>query len=148
MHLYHGSRRTDLILKHGVDINYPRVTDAGDLGWGWYLTDNINRAKTHGKVLIVRIDASDYAFIANPYFIQNLQHFGPRSSVEKLFYDLAFDAKGTMLTVSGTKTSREQVSKQIRDVFLAHGYKGIITSLKDSETVVFDQTTILSISPA
>ena len=144
---YHGSPDSKKILEQGIDILHPKRTDAGDFGWGLYLTKNPKRAKVHGSVLVITIDDARYAYIPNPYFLEITKKIPPQTPIERLFYQLAFDAQGNMKTLHGTPAQRENVSKHIREVFLAQGYSGITTNRADQETVVFDAQTIKKIEP-
>lgn len=146
--LYHGTPNPQSILTTGIDLNHPRTSDPGDFGHGLYLTNSLSRAKSYsrnyGQVLRVTIDDSLYARIPNPYFLNGLQVLYPETPEEHLFYTLAFDSETEeMLTVTGPQ--REAVCKRIREVFLQHGYAGIITNLPDQETVVFNPESIIKI---
>jgi hypothetical protein len=142
--LYHGSPFAQKIMDGGIDLGFRRTSDPGDFGWGFYLTNSLNRAKNYGQVLQVTIDDRLYARIPNPYFLERLQILSPETPEEHLFYDLAFDpVTGEMLTVTGPQ--REAICKRIREVFLQHGYAGIVTDLHDQETVVFDPGSIIKI---
>lgn len=143
---YHGSHQVTKILEDGFDIEAKRASDAGDFGWGIYLTKKKSRAKLYGHILEITIDPSRYAYIPNPYFTQSLRELKPQTDVEKIFYDLAFactDKGIVMLTLHDTaSTSREKVAKNIRRVFLDLGYAGIITDHAGGEAVVFDVDSI------
>lgn len=136
---YHGSVNADKIIKSGFDIDFKRFSDPGDFGWGIYFTNNKSKAKSYGKIIEADIDLSKFAYIENPYFMKGLKLIEPRTKSEKLFYNLAFDDNGTMLTLHGD--NREQINKKIREEFLKNGYKGIVTRNND-ELVVFDVKTI------
>lgn len=138
--LYHGTSKeaAPAMLRDGIDINHPRKADPGDFGLGFYLTGLLVRAKACGRVILtVVIDDSEYAYIPNPYEPDD-------SEAGRLFKSLAFDENDNMLTCAScfSKEKRFAVSRQIREEFIAHGYKGIKSDYHDGEYVVFDLSTI------
>lgn len=48
---YHGTTKENAenILKNGVDIDAIRIHDAGDFGWGFYVTPKLSLAKAYGR---------------------------------------------------------------------------------------------------
>lgn len=143
---YHGTRRWEEVEKHGVDFDAPRATDPGDFGWGFYLTKRPVLANIHGRVFQVTIDPSKLAYIENPYFLLDDLH--PRLPVtpeEKLFWDIAFDNEGNMLTINADKETRVQTAKEIQRAFLAAGFTGIRTDYGEGETVLFSGEPILAL---
>lgn len=145
---YHGTLKSKEILKDGFDMDAKRVSDTGDFGWGAYFTTNVSRARVHGTVLKVIVDTSRFAYLATPYFLKGANLVAPKTKDEKLFYGIAFDSKGQMLTVSSGKSKRISVSKEIRKAFLAAGYQGIKTPYGGGELVVFDVDAIKSVVDA
>lgn len=145
--MYHGTTATcaDSILERGIDLNWRRVRDPGDFGWGFYLTGQHQRARQHGQVVLAaRIELTEFAHVSNPYFLDGLDPVEPQSDVEKLFHSIAFDGE-QMLTVNGRPDQRVHVAKAVRDAFLAEGYAGIATPYDGWEVVVFDPTRIRTI---
>ena len=141
MRWFHGTSSTSAagILSSGVDVDAPRVRDAGDLGWGFYLTSDLARARACGEVVLeVRVDPSRLGHLPSPYFLDGLRSVEPVTAVERLFHGLAF-RDGEMLTVSGS--DREGVARSIRDGFMDAGYTGI-QSESPSELVLFDPSVI------
>ena len=144
---FHGTSTQSLkkILSGGVDINAPRVSDPSDFGHGFYVTTSKPRASAIGEdVAEVDIDTSNFAFIKNPYFLENLSDVAAKTPEEKLFREAAFDG-GKMLTVKGdTPAARIAAAERIRERFLDKGYKGIVTE-KD-EIVIFDPSVIKKVT--
>jgi hypothetical protein len=147
---FHGTDddRATAILADGFDMEAPRRSDPGDLGWGIYLTDRISRARAHGSsVLNVDVDESRFARIANPYFLKGLQEVMPETREERLFHGVAFK-DGQMLSVKGSKEDRIATARLIRDTFLAAGFDGIIAGpdqMRQREVVVFNPEAVQSI---
>lgn len=141
---YHGTNRPDEVLAKGFDIDAPRRCDPGDFGWGVYLTAQLARATSFGKVLSVRVDLTRFALVPNPYFLENGKSVLPATPEEKLFYECVFH-EGGMKTVTARGEERAQNAKEVRRVFLAAGYTGIRTLTYDREAVVFDPSTILAV---
>jgi hypothetical protein len=135
---YHGTPSYQKILDSGFDIEAERRHDPGDFGWGIYVVANLPRAKTYGNVLGVVFDASDCAYISNPYFIKGFDKVEPETEVEKLFTSIAMDDDWNMLTIRGSLKDRIRVCKEIRRVFLERGYTGIISDYAKGEAVIFD----------
>lgn len=147
MKWFHGTSQDtwDSIKEHGVDFEARRKSDPGDMGWGFYLTGNLARAKSYGStVLEAEVEESALAVIPNPYFLDGLERTQPQTAAEKLFFSLAFDGE-KMLTVNGTTKEREDTAKEIRRTFLRYGYKGIRSSYAGGETVIFDSSAIIKI---
>jgi len=139
---YHGSDKWREILSEGFKLDGVQKRDPGDFGYGIYFSPRLAVARAHGRVLKVRIDVSDFAHIANPYFLQRGHNLEPVTDEEQLFHLLAF--RGTnMETVRGA--NRERVARLVRDTFLSKGYLGIRTSHHGGETVVFDPETIQTV---
>jgi hypothetical protein len=144
---YHGTteEKAASILTNGVDLDKSSATDSGDLGKGFYLTTNLNRARSYGKtVLVVKTDIYKMANIPNPYFLNKLESVEPITDLEILFHSIAFK-NGEMVTVRGSMEYREAASCMLRDTFLRLGYSGITTNYNGKETVVFDLSVILAI---
>lgn len=146
MRLYHGTTPEAglSMLKDGIDLFHPRKADPGDFGRGFYLTNNIHRARACGKyILRVEVDDSQYADIPNPYEPDD-------SEAGKLFRSLAFDGDNMLTCVhSINREDRQKLCTRIREEFLKRGYKGIKTGWKragsiEHEHVVFDLDTIKS----
>ncbi len=147
--LYHGttSQRATSILATGVDMEAPRTRDPGDLGWGFYLTASISRARACGEVVLeVTVDASTFAYLPYPYFLDGLTRIEPTTEAERLFHETVFtltkDQWWEMRTVKGSASERERVARKVRTVFLAHGHAGIKTPHDEGEIVVFDSASI------
>lgn len=146
---YHGTSTgiASRILADGFDVHARRVSDPGDLGWGAYLTSSESRARSYGNaVLHVQIDTTNFARLKNPYFLDGLKSVKPKTATERLFYDVAFDDKGDMLTVQGR--NRTAASKKVARTFMDHGYDGIIGgpfNMGDIEVVVFDDDAIVGV---
>lgn len=140
---YHGTSAANAgrVISHGFDVDARTHSDPGDFGWGTYLTSEPARARQYGNtVLAVTVDTDNFARIRNPYFLEGLKSIKPKGAIERLFYGVAFDKKGDMLTVTGD--DREAVSRKVALAFLDAGYDGIITgpwgSNSGIEVVVFD----------
>ncbi len=128
------------ILSHGVNFDFPRQSDVGDFGWGFYLTGRPERARTYGSTLLeVMVDPTRLAHVPNPYFLEGLNAVSPATDVEHLFHSFAFDGMGKMMTCSNAYSPRgkEAKAKAIRQAFIAAGWAGIITARDDRETVIF-----------
>lgn len=149
MKFYHGTSRhkAKAILAVGIDPDAERSHDEGDFGRGFYVTQDLTRARTYGDaVLEVDIDLSQFAYIENPYFCEKLQLLQPKTDVERLFYGIAFDPEsGEMRTCCHTLPDHAETATQIRDTFLEVGYLGITTGRPDRETVVFSSSTVVSV---
>lgn len=144
---FHGTPQEtwEKIQADGIDFEVKRRSDPGDMGWGLYLTRNLPRARTYGGVVIqVEILEVRFAYLQNPYFLDGFDPIAPTTPVEKLFHGLVFQG-GKMLTVNGSKESREYTAKRVRDAFLAQGYLGIITPYSEGEAVVFSQDGIVAL---
>lgn len=135
--VYHGTgaKEIDLIRTYGFDIEKAGMRDPGDFGLGLYFTKSKSRARSYGQVVRVTLNG-DFAHIPRPYFLDKFKPIEPTTPEEKLFYDLAFDNAGEMLTVRHSK-HRFEIAKRIRDVFLACGYDGIIAD-HPPDVVVFN----------
>jgi hypothetical protein len=142
---YHGTdpEKAAAIVRGGVDV-WAERRDAGDFGWGFYVTADLARARAYGgAVLVVTLDLGRYAFVKNPYFLDGLDPVGPQTEAERLLHGLVVDPQtGQMLTCNVGLSGREAASQAVRAAFLARGYAGIVTGLCDRETVVFDPSTI------
>jgi hypothetical protein len=141
---YHGTSlgKALAILAEGVDMEATRRRDPGDIGWGFYLSTIRGRANVHGEVtLACEIETDDFAYLPHPYFAQGLDELAPATAEERLFHGLAFDGR-EMLTVRGDQ--RAEVSRLIRDTFLARGYHGIRTD-HHGEIVVFNPVAVRAI---
>lgn len=141
MKLYHGTDEASAarILSEGFDVDALRRSDPGDFGWGVYLTSSLPRARAYGSVVLeVEVDESRFARLPCPYFLDDFQRVEPETEVERLFYSVAFDAEGEMLTIHSP--DREGVSKAVAKTFLEAGYDGLVTGpgrYGDLEVVVF-----------
>jgi len=142
---YHGTPRWQNILDQGINIDAPKHSDPGDFGWGIYLTGKLLRARVYGRVFEVEIDTSRMAYISNPYFLEGLRRVIPITPEEKLFYSLAYDEAGEMLTIQGSKEDRIATARHIQRGFLEAGYTGIISDYDEGEAVLFDSSPILSL---
>jgi len=142
---YHGTPRWRDILEKGIDIDAPKHSDPGDLGWGIYLTGKLIRAKVYGRVFEIEIDTSRMAYIPNPYFLEGLSRLQPITPEEKLFYSLAYDTEGEMLTLHGSKENRITAARAIQRGFLDAGYAGIVSDYDEGEAVLFEAGPIFSI---
>jgi hypothetical protein len=133
---WHGTTAAEAILALGVDFDAVRVSDPGDMGWGFYLTGEESRAKAYGsQILKVTIDPEKFAYLPNPYFLDGLKDIEPITDVEKLFHEVAFGVDGNMKTCSGYE--KDKVARKICDTFIAAGFSGIITPYSGGEVVVF-----------
>lgn len=144
----HGTSQADTILAEGFDIEAPRRSDPGDLGWGIYLTDEPSRARAYGEVLRVEIETIRFARIKSPYFLDGFKEIEPTTDEEKLFYGLAFK-DGSMLSVTADSEDRVAVAKRIREGFLAAGFDGILAGPDRNlqvEVVVFNPETIRKVA--
>lgn len=150
---FHGTneKSAKVIAKSGFDIDSPRQSDPGDLGWGIYLTTDYNRAKSYGTVIfaVELSEKANLAEIINPYFIKRFERLLPQTAEELLFYNIAFNEKGNMRNVSQMTSTEEKIriSKQIRDTFLKASYDGIIAGpfnlrRDDKEIVIFNSDII------
>lgn len=140
---YHGTNAANasLIIIHGFDVDAPKRCDPGDFGCGIYLTSELSRARSYGDtVLAVTIDTDNFARIRNPYFLEGLKSLKPKGAVERLFYGVAFDKNGDMLTVTGD--DREAASREVAITFLDADYDGIVAGPwgpnSGIEVVMFD----------
>lgn len=145
--LYHGTspEAARRILRHGFDPEAARSHDPGDFGWGTYLTSIPARARGFGvgALLRVEVDPSKLAFIPSPYFLEQGRPVSPRTPVERLLYDTAFESEtGRMRTVQGRIGERISVARAVRDAFLVAGWHGIRSGHSDDETVIFDNEAI------
>jgi hypothetical protein len=138
---YHGTDAAEKIIAEGFRLDGPRRKDAGDFGLGIYLTPQYRIAKCHGKVLKVYVDVSRFAYIENPYFLDNGVNLEPSTYEEQFFHFIAFRDQ-EMLTVRDN--DRDIIAKLVREYFLADGYTGIRTGHR-GETVVFDLSTITKV---
>ena len=167
---YHGTSNDQAanILANGVNLDYPRVQDPGDFGWGFYITQNLDSAKSYsrgGAILKVTVDETKLAFIQDPYFTPTKSSGGkrtkPETDAEKLFFDIAYtgedileyDSSGRirsiqlarMSTVAGPPSEIVKAAKKVREAFLASGYSGIETLHRGSEAVLFGLDCLLTI---
>jgi hypothetical protein len=140
---YHGTekQRALSMLSNGVDLGHPNKSDPGDFGLGFYLTENLSRAKAYGQTIIkVEVDLSQFAYIDNPYL---KTHDTPES---RLFYQMAFIGD-KMVTVGHIHPAcRLAICRAIREEFMVNKYKGICTKYSGGETVVFDLSSIKSMA--
>lgn len=144
---FHGTseERAESILREGVDMDYKRTRDPGDVGWGFYLTTDFERAENCGYVVLeVTVNVESFARIPNPYFLNGLSSVEPSTDDERLFHGLVFDG-GFMRTVNGKWSDRVEAAKEVRDVFRQAGHSGIMTAHDGNETVVFDPAAIVSV---
>jgi hypothetical protein len=141
---YHGTPRWKDILDKGINIDAPKHSDPGDFGWGIYLTAKLIRAKIYGRVFIVEIDTSKMAYVSNPYFLDGLRRLAPVTAEEQLFYSLAYNEDGEMLTLQGTKEERIAAARRVQRGFLDAGYSGIVSDYDEGEAVLFESAPILS----
>lgn len=144
---YHGTSldAAGAIVHEGFRLDVPQAHDVGDFGQGIYLTRAQVRAKTYGHtVLVVEVDATRCAQIANPYFLDGLRTVEPRTEVERLFFLIAFDSQGRMRTCASgiPQDERAHAAREIRETFLAAGFTGIMTTRPDRETVIFDPSCV------
>jgi hypothetical protein len=141
MSWWHGSNSVNSILAEGVDFEHPRVSDAGDLGWGFYLSGDVSRARAYGSgILRVFLHEDRFAYLDNPYFLNGLDEVEPKTEVELAFWRLAFK-DGRMRTCAGA--DRKTVARSIRNHFVSAGFDGIITPHSGGEAVVFTADGIL-----
>lgn len=96
-----------------------------------------------GAILELKIDTSKFAYIENPYFLDEFEERKPQTYEEELFYDIVFSS-GEMSTVKSAR-NRKNVAKKVGQVFLKNGYKGIETNVDGGEAVIFDSSCIKSI---
>lgn len=147
MILYHGTtrERADAIERDGLDPDATRRSDPGDFGMGIYLTARRSRAKAYGPAVFrVEVDPSKLARISRPYFLDGFKQVEPETPEERMFYAIAFDDRGEMLTVKGG--NREAVSRAVARAFLRAGYTGIATEHSGGEVVVFDRAAFVSVT--
>ena len=139
------------ILRGGVNMEAQRRNDVGDLGWGFYLTGSMSRARCYGRgILEIEIHRDQFAVVSNPYFLKGMDVVRPKTEDERLFYSLAFDELGDMMTCSGRydRAAKETAARNIRLAFLELGCAGIISDYSDGEVVVFAAEGIVSIKEA
>jgi len=144
---YHGTsqEKAEAILRKGVDMEHKRTRDPGDVGWGFYLTTDLERARNCGPVVLeVVINVKTFARIPNPYFLAGLNSVKPTTPDEHLFHGIVMD-EWKMRTVNGRWDDRVTAAKEVRDTFMAAGHLGIMTSHDGNETVVFDLAAIQSV---
>ena len=145
-----GDSQATTILAEGFDIEAPRRSDPGDLGWGIYLTDSASRARAHGyQVLSVEVDTARYARITNPYFLKGFEEVEPETPEERLFHGVAFEGGQMLSVVADSLEKRVAVARRIREVFLAAGFAGIIAGpdrMEQCEVVVFNPEAITGVT--
>jgi hypothetical protein len=133
--LYHLTTYEELkmIAKHGAGRSEPpKYCADGELGRGFYLH---SMPPYDGKnvILVVSVDVREYAYIPYPKSPNTETREG------KLFRDLAFDNRGMMLGDGVSAMESRVVGTRIRNEFLRHGYRGIMTD--SGIFVVFDAST-------
>ncbi len=147
---YHGTTKdaANKILDGGINFEIERRRDAGDLGWGLYVTPRLSLAKAYGSYVIeLKVNTTKFAYIKNPYFLNDFNETKPESHDEELFYNIVFK-DNEMGTVVKSARSREDIAKNVTKEFLRKGYQGIETGYDSGgETVIFDSTCIKSIRP-
>lgn len=139
---FHGTAAWEKIRREGFELEAPRRSDPGDFGWGIYVTKQVGRAKCYGDVICVVIKTGGLAHIENPYFINGLTQFKPRTPLEELYYNLAFENDEPLLFRRKTEL-RAQTARNIRQGMMQAGYTGITTKYSGCETVIFDPSIIV-----
>jgi len=143
---YHATDNAQAILDNGFDIHAKRTRDPGDLGWGIYLTENLERAQELGpEILEVTLNIHTLAYLPYPYFVKDGEEVKPRTTLEKMYYRIVFSADRRMKTVQGPIEERTRVAKEIREAFMGYGIGGIVTPHDEGETVIFDPSVIVKV---